>query len=123
MSRRRVTPVEERLDGSLWVSHDGLCVPVALASADAGQLRACWLTPPSDRDLPAGLTELLNADKSLAQELHGVVVHRPRPDHPCCRYRTAADDRIAGRLADQVAGGRQAVNSGWGVAPGVKWAP
>ena len=79
--------VQERLDGSLWVSHDGLCVPVRPAPADAGQLRARRLTPPSDRDLPPELTELLDADKSPAPEPPRDVVHRPRPDHPWRRYR------------------------------------
>ena len=79
--------VQERLDGSLWISHDGLCVPVRPAPADAGQLRARRLTPPSDRDLPPALTELLDADKSPAPEPPRDVVHRPRPDHPWRRYR------------------------------------
>ena len=79
--------LQERLDGSLWVSHDGLCVPVRPAPADAGQLRARKLTPPSDRDLPAELTELIDADKSPAPEPPGGVIHRPRPDHPWRRYR------------------------------------
>ncbi len=78
--------VQERLDGSLWVDHDGLCVPVRAAPADAGRLRARRLTPPSDRDLPAELTELLDVDKSPAPEPPRDV-HRPRPDHPWRRYR------------------------------------
>jgi transposase len=83
----RTVILQERLDGSLWVSHEGLCVPVRPAPADAGQLRARRLTPPSDRDLPAELTELLDADTSPAPEPPGDVVHRPRPDHPWRRYR------------------------------------
>ena len=79
--------LQERLDGSLWVEHDGLCVPVRPAPADAGQLRARRLTAPSDRDLPAELAELLDAEKSPAPEPPRDVVQRPRPDHPWRRYR------------------------------------
>lgn len=83
----RTVILQERLDGSLWVSHDGLCVPVRPAPADAGQLRARRRTPPSDRDLPAELAGLIDADKSPAPEQLGGVVPRPRPDHPWRRYR------------------------------------
>lgn len=83
----RTVILQERLDGSLWVSQDGLCVPVAPAPADVGQLRARKLSSPSDRDLPAELTELLDADMSPAPEPPSAVVHRPRPDHPWRRYR------------------------------------
>ena len=79
--------LQERLDGSLWVSRDGLCVPVAPAPVDVGQLRARKLSSPSDRDLPAELTGLLETDKSPAPEPPSDVVHRPRPDHPWRRYR------------------------------------
>jgi hypothetical protein len=74
--------LQERLDGSLWVEHEGACYPVRPAPPNAGQLRARRLTPPSDRDLPAELAELIDADKSPAPEPPGDVVHRPRPDHP-----------------------------------------
>ncbi|MGK2850215.1 MAG: ISNCY family transposase [Candidatus Limnocylindrales bacterium] len=83
----RTVILQERLDGSLWISHEGLCVPVRPAPADAGQLRARRLTPPPDRDLPAELMEPLDADRSPAPEPPGDVVHRPRPDHPWRRYR------------------------------------
>jgi len=83
----RTVILQERLDGSLWVSHDSLCVSVRPAPVDAGQLRARRLTPPSGRDLPAELAELINADKPPAPEPPGDVVHRPRPDHPWRRYR------------------------------------
>ena len=83
----RTVILQERLDGSLWVSHDGLCVPVRPAPADARQLRARRLTTPSDRDLPAELAGLIDADKSPAPGEPGDVVHRPRPDHPWRRYR------------------------------------
>jgi transposase len=82
----RTVVLQERLDGSLWVDHDGLCVPVRPAPPDAGQLRARRLPPPSDRDLPAGLAELIEADKSPAPQPPGDAVHRPRPDHPWRRY-------------------------------------
>ncbi|MBF6557602.1 MAG: ISNCY family transposase [Acidimicrobiales bacterium] len=83
----RTVILQERLDGSLWVDHDGLCVPVRPAPADAGQLRARRLTPPLDRDLPPDLTELLDADTSPVPEPPSDDVHRPRPDHPWRRYR------------------------------------
>lgn len=82
----RTVIVQERLDGSLWVSHDGLCVPVRPAPADAGQLRARKLAP-FDRDLPAELAGLIEADKSPGREQPGGTVHRPSPDHPWRRYR------------------------------------
>ena len=83
----RTVTLQERLDGSLWVDHDGLCVPVRPAPPDVGQLRARQLTPPSGRDLPPELTELLDADKSPAPEPPRDSVHRPHPDHPWRRYR------------------------------------
>lgn len=83
----RTVTLQERLDGSLWVSHDGRCVSVRPAPADAGQLRARRLTTPSDRDLPAELAGLIDADKSPAPAEPGEVVYRPRPDHPWRRYR------------------------------------
>ncbi len=83
----RTVVLQERLDGSLWVSHDGLCVPVRPAPADAAQLRARRLTPPSDRDLPAELAALLDADTSPAPGPPRDVLHRPSPDHPWRRCR------------------------------------
>ena len=79
--------LQERLDGSLWVSHDERCVPVRAAPADAGQVRARRLTAPSDRDLPAELAGLIDAEKSPAPKPPGDVIHRPPPDHPWRRYR------------------------------------
>ena len=78
----RTVTLQERLDGSLWVSAEDLCVPVRPAPADAGQLRARRLTPPSDRGLQAELAELIDTDKSPVPDVPGHVVHRPRPDHP-----------------------------------------
>ena len=78
----RTVILQERLDGSLWVSHDELGVQVRAAPADAGQLRARRFSPPSDRDLPTELVELINADKSPAPKPPGDVIHRPRSDHP-----------------------------------------
>ena len=87
----RTVTLQERLDGSLWASHEDLCVPVRPAPADAGQLRARRLTPPSGRDLSADLAELLDPGRSSpvpAPPADGV--HRPRPDHP---WRTHPDRR------------------------------
>ena len=84
---RRSVVLQERLDGSLWVEHEGVCYPVRSAPADPGQLRARDLRTPSGRDLPAELTELRDAEKSPAQEPTRDVVQRPRPDHPWRRYR------------------------------------
>lgn len=78
----RTVTLQERLDGSLWVSGEDLCVPVRPAPADAGQLRARRLTPPSDRGLQAELAELIDTDKSPVPDAPGQVVHRPRRDHP-----------------------------------------
>ncbi len=84
---RRSVVLQERLDGSLWVEHEGVCYPVRSAPADPGQLRARDLRTPSARDLPAELTELRDAEKSPAQEPTRDVVQRPRPDHPWRHYR------------------------------------
>jgi transposase len=78
----RTVTLQERLDGSLWVSGEDLCVPVRPAPADAGQLRARRLTPPSDRGLQAELAALIDTDKSPVLDAPGHVVHRPRRDHP-----------------------------------------
>lgn len=67
--------LQERLDGTLWVSHDGLCVQVRPAPADVGQLPARKLKPPSDSDLPAELKGLIDADKSPAPEPPCGVIH------------------------------------------------
>lgn len=83
----RTVTLQERLDGSLWVDHDGLCVPVRAAPAGAGELRARRFTPPSDRDYPAELANLIEADAWPAPEPLGDVAHRTRPDHPWRRYR------------------------------------
>ena len=74
--------LQERLDGSLWASAAGLCVPVGAAPADAGQLRARRLTPPSDHDLPVERKTLPVAGTSPVPEPRREVVRRPRPDHP-----------------------------------------
>ena len=84
---RRSVVLQERLDGSLWVEHEGVYYPVRSAPAAPGQLRARDLRTPSGRDLPAELTELRDAEKSPAQEPTRDVVQRPRPDHPWRRYR------------------------------------
>jgi transposase len=70
--------VQERLDGSLWVSHDGLCVPVEPAPASPGELRARPLSRPKgdrpelDRPAPAALV-------SRSPDRRGST---PASDHP-----------------------------------------
>lgn len=83
----RSVSLQERLDGSLWIEHEGVCYPVRPAPPNAGQLRARNLQRPSNRELPAELTALLDAEKSPAPEPASDVVQRPRPDHPWRRYR------------------------------------
>jgi transposase len=78
----RSVVLQERLDGSLWVSHDGRCVPVRPAPPDAGQLRARRFRSPSDRDRAADLAERLDAEESPAPAPPRDVVRRPGPDHP-----------------------------------------
>ncbi len=74
--------LQERLDGSLWVRHEDLCLPVRPAPADAGQLRARRFRSPSDRDPLTDLAERLEPGGSPApQPPHGVV-RRPGADHP-----------------------------------------
>lgn len=92
----RTVILQERLDGSLWVSHDALCVPVRPAPAAAGQLRARRLTPPSDRDLPAELARLIEADAAPAPE--------PPGDLGPCVGRGRSVVRFHGLEADKVAG-------------------
>jgi transposase len=76
----RTVILQERLDGSLWASHEDLCLPVRPAPADAGQLRARKLAPPSDGALRVEFEELRAA--SPVPESPGVAVRRPSPDHP-----------------------------------------
>ena len=79
--------VQERLDGSLWVSHDGLCVPVTTAPADPGQLRARHQSRtaegPPDRDVLPAVRAVTPAPRRG---------RTPGPDHPW-RGRYAGQDR------------------------------
>jgi len=79
--------LQERLDGGLWIEHEGACYPLRAAAPNAGQLRARNLSTSSGQDLPAELEELLNADKSPEPEPPPDVEPRPRPVHPWRRYR------------------------------------
>lgn len=74
--------LQERLDGSLWIRHENLCVPVRPAPADPGQLRARRFSPSSDRDPLAEFAEMLEPGRPSAPEPASGVVHRPGPDHP-----------------------------------------
>ena len=75
--------LQERLDGSLWVDHRGLCVPVTAAPPDAGQLRARKLSR-----LAQGRPDLdLDLAPNLGSPGAGVLPpvgrpHKPPPDHP-----------------------------------------
>jgi hypothetical protein len=77
----RSVVLQERLDGSLWFNHDGLCVPVAPAPADAGQLRARRLSrPPEDRpELDLGL---LAPAPPPPPSPAGPPTSKPAVDHP-----------------------------------------
>jgi transposase len=72
--------VQERLDGGLWVSHDGLCVPVRAAPGDAGQLRARRLARRADGapDLDLSLLAPARAPAPPAERR----TSRPAADHP-----------------------------------------
>jgi len=75
--------LQERLDGSLWISHEDICVPVRPAPDDPGQLRARrLLSSPSDRDPLTELAERLEPGRPSAQEPASGLIHRPGPDHP-----------------------------------------
>ena len=75
--------LQERLDASLWVDHDGLCVPVRPAPADPGQLRARRLaSSPSDRDPLTELADRLEPGRPSVREPASGVIHRPGPHHP-----------------------------------------
>ena len=78
----RAVTLQERLDGSLWVSAEGECIPVRPAPADPGQLRARRFRSPSDRDPAADLAERLDPGSSPAPQSPRGVVRRPGPDHP-----------------------------------------
>ncbi len=72
----RSVTVGERLDGSLWVSHADLCVPLAPAPADPGQLRARRLSRPTE-DRPELDLGLLAPAPSAERR-----ASRPAADHP-----------------------------------------
>jgi transposase len=75
--------LQERLDGSLWISHEDRCVPVRPAPADPGQLRARRsLSSPSERGPLTELAERLEPGRPSLQEPASWVVHPPGPDHP-----------------------------------------
>lgn len=76
----RAVVVQERLDGSLWVSHDRLCVPVRAAPGDAGQLRARRLARLADGapELDLGLLAPARAPAPPAERR----ASRPAADHP-----------------------------------------
>jgi transposase len=74
--------LQERLDGSLWISEEDICVPVRPAPADTGQLRARRFRSPSDRDPAVDLAERLDPGRPSAPQPPGGVVRRPGPDHP-----------------------------------------
>lgn len=79
--------LQERLDGSLWIRHEDICIPVRPAPADPGQLRARRLSSPAGRDPLTELAEMLEPGRLPAPEPAGGVVHRPAPDHPWRRSR------------------------------------
>ena len=75
--------LQERLDGSLWISHEDICVPVRPAPADPGQLRARRLaSSPSDHDPMTELAGRLEPGRPPVREPASGVIHRPGPDHP-----------------------------------------
>jgi transposase len=79
----RTVTLQERLDGSLWISHEDICVPVRPAPADPGQLRARRLaSSPPDRDPMTDLAGRLEPGRPSVREPAGGVIHRPGPDHP-----------------------------------------
>ncbi len=73
---RRSVGLGERLDGSLWVEHEGVCVPLAPAPADPGQLRARRLSRPTE-DRPELDLGLLAPAPSAERR-----ASRPAADHP-----------------------------------------
>jgi transposase len=75
----RVVTVEERLDSSLWVSHQGLCYPLAPAPAEPGTLRVRHLGLPSP-EAPVGHLPPAAPITPSAGPL------KPAPSHPWRRY-------------------------------------
>ena len=70
--------LQERLDGSLWVAHGGLSVPVVPAPAAAGQLRARSLSTRA-----AGKADVLpQIEPSPPAASASRVQPKPRPEHP-----------------------------------------
>jgi len=78
----RSVVLQERLDRSLWISHEDICVPVRPAPADPGQLRARRLSSPAGCDPLTELAEMLEPGRPSAPEPAGGGVHRPAADHP-----------------------------------------
>jgi transposase len=76
----RTVILQERLDGSLWVSHEGLSVPVGPAPADPGQLRARRLSRPMD-DRPDLDLDRLAPTRPPVSPVEPMAT-RPAADHP-----------------------------------------
>ena len=80
----RTVILQERLDGSLWVSHDGRCVPVRPAPADPGQLRARRLSRPTEERPELDLGPVA-VPPPRPRSATGSPT-RPTADHPWRRY-------------------------------------
>lgn len=76
----RSVVLQERLDGSLWVSHDGLCLMLTAAPADPVTLRARDLSRLSEGrdDLDLGLLPAAHGSPSPNRP----APSKPGPDHP-----------------------------------------
>lgn len=94
---RRSVIVQERLDGSLGVSHDGLCVPLAPAPADPSQ--------PAPGGCPARRRIDLSSTSACSLRLHrpsGGPPGRPPITLGAGGTLDAAGDRFTGRLRGQI---------------------
>jgi len=80
----RAVTLQERLDGSLWVSHDGLCLPLAPAPPDPITLRARDLSRLAEgrEDLELELLSAMVEPSTSAKS----ATSKPGPDHPWRRY-------------------------------------
>jgi transposase len=79
----RSVVLQERLDGSLWVSHDGICLPLAPAPANPITLRARDLSRLADGRADLELDPPTTRRPSPKTE---PTPSKPKPDHPWRRY-------------------------------------
>jgi transposase len=74
--------LQERLDASLWVTHEGTTYPVRQAPPDAGQLRARQLSRSAEGKIDLNLDFQLLPPQPEPRPDRPPTRRRPGPDHP-----------------------------------------